>query len=246
MRKTLVVALAAVLCLSLVATALAQRGDPKNTTNKLTVKVSPSKSGTSKKPKAVTFNLGITGSTKDGKGQPASSTSLNTTLPSGMKINSKSWASKSRCKLATMRAQKSPNSCPKGSKVGSGVSVAKAGSLTETIKVTAYALTSGNIGFYLLGNPVPLNYTLDGKVVKNGRGLNVVIPPEVYQPAPGLFTGITKLDVKFKATSKSKGKTIGIVQTTKCPKSKKYNFVFQNVLLGGGKIDNKTSVACRS
>ena len=51
MRKTLVVALAAVLCLSLAATALAQRGDPTNTTNKLTVKVSPNKAGTKAKPK---------------------------------------------------------------------------------------------------------------------------------------------------------------------------------------------------
>ena len=73
-----------------------------------------------------------------------------------------------------------------------------------------------------------------------------MIDPDVYQPVPGLFTGITKLDVKFDAKIKVKGKTIGITQTTKCPKSKKWNFTFQNVLLGGGKIDNKTSVNCRS
>lgn len=246
MRKTLVVALAAVLCLSLVATALAQRGDPKNTTNKLAVKVSPNKAGTSKQPKAVTFLLTITGDTKDGKGQPASSTSLNTTFPSGFKINSKSWPKKSQCDLKTMRAQKSPKSCPKSSKLGAGVSIAKAGTLTENIKVTAYALTSGNIGFYLLGDPVPLNKTLDGKVVKSGRGLNVVIDPDVYQPVTGLFTGITKLEVKFKASATVKGKKIGIIQTTKCPKSKKWNFKLQNVLLGGGNIDNEKSVACKS
>lgn len=247
MRKTLVVALAAVLCLSLSAVALAQRGDPANTTNKLTVKVSPNKSGTSKKPKAVTFTLGITGGTKNGQGQPASSTSLNTTLPSGFKINSKSFAKskKTSCNLKTMRTQKSPKSCPKGSKVGSGVSIAKAGTLTENLKVTAYALTNGNVGFYLLGNPVPLNKTLEGKVVKGGRGLNVVIDPDVYQPVTGLFTGITKLEVKFKASTKVDGKTIGITQTTKCPKSKKWNFTFQNVLLGGGKIDNKASIPCK-
>jgi len=245
-RKTLVVALAAVLSLSLVATALAQRGDPKNTTNKLTVKVSPNKSGTAKKPKPVNFTLGITGGTKDGQGQPASSTSLNTVLPSGLKINSKAWPKKARCNLQTMRAQKSPNSCPKGSKVGAGVSIAKAGTLTENLKVTAYSLTNGNVGFYLLGNPVPLNKTLEGKVVKNGRGLNVVIDPDVYQPVTGLFTGITKLEVKFTGRAKVDGKTIGAVSSVKCPKSKKWDFTFQNVLLGGGKINNKTSIACKS
>lgn len=245
MRKTLVVALAAVLCLSLSAVALAQKGDPANTTNKLTIKVSPNKSGTAKKPKAVTFNLGITGGTKNGQGQPASSTSLNTVLPSGLKINSKIWPKKSQCNLKKMRADKSPKSCPRSSKVGAGVSIAKAGTLTENLKVTAYALTNGNIGFYLLGNPVPLNKTLEGKVVKNGRGLNVVIDPDVYQPVTGLFTGITKLNVKFKASATVKGKKRGIVESVKCPKNKKWGFTFQNVLLGGGKINNKTSIACK-
>jgi hypothetical protein len=236
-----------VLCLSLSAVALAQRGDPANTTNKLTVAVSPNKAGTVSKPKAVTFVLGIAGGTKNGQGQPASSTSLNTTLPAGFRINGKIFAKskKTSCVLKDMRAKKSPSVCPKGSKVGAGVSIAKAGSLTEVIKVSAYALTNGNIGFYLDGKPVQLGKTLEGKVVKSGRGLNVVIDPDVYQPAPGLYTGITKLEVKFKASVKYKGKKFGAVQTTKCPKNKKWDFTFQNVLLGGGKIDNKASIACK-
>ena len=88
------------------------------------------------------------------------------------------------------------------------MSIAKAGTLTENLKVTAYALTNGNIGFYLLGNPVPLNKTLEGKVVKGGRGLNVVIDPDVYQPVTGLFTGITKLEVKFKAVDQVQGQEV--------------------------------------
>ena len=71
--------------------------------------------------------------------------------------------------------------------------------------MTAYALTNGNVGFYLLGNPVPLNKTLEGKVVKSGRGLNVVIDPDVYQPVTGLFTGITKLEVKFTGRDQGQG-----------------------------------------
>ena len=112
MRKTLVVALAAVLCLSLVATALAQRGDPNNTTNKLSVKVSPNDAGTSRSPKPVTFTLSIAGGTKNGQGQPASSTSLNTTLAPGLKINSKIWPKKSRCNLAKMRSAEEPEVVP--------------------------------------------------------------------------------------------------------------------------------------
>lgn len=248
MRKTLVGALAAVLCLSLTAVAFAQRGDPNNTTNELKVKVSPSKAGTTKKPKAVAFTLNITGDTKDGKSQPASSTSLNTTLPKGFKINSKIWPKSKACDLKTMRAQKSPNSCPKGSKVGSGksIAVAASGAFVERIDVTAYSLTNGNIGFYLLGKPTPLNKTLEGKVVKGGRGLNVVIDADVYQPIPNFFTGITKLEVKLNAKTKIKGKTRGLVETTSCPKSKKWDFGLQNIMLGGGKINKKTSISCKS
>jgi hypothetical protein len=246
-RKTVIGALIAVLALAFASFAYAQKGDPANTTNQLKVTVSPTKAGTKKKPKAVTFNLGITGGTKSGTGQPASSTSLNTTLPSGLKINSKSWPKKSACDLAKMRAQKSPNSCPKSSKVGSGLSIAKAngGAFVENLNVTAYALTNGNIGFYLLGKPVALNKTLEGKVVKSGHGLNVVIDPDVYQPVPGFFTGITKLQVKFKASATVKGKKIGITQSTSCPKSKKWKFGFQNVLLGGGKINNSDTISCK-
>ncbi len=79
------------------------------------------------------FTLGIAGGTKDGQGQPASSTSLNTTLPVRPEDQQQELAEEEPVRPeATMRAQKSPNSCPKSSKVGAGVSIAKAGSLTET------------------------------------------------------------------------------------------------------------------
>jgi hypothetical protein len=246
-RKSVIGALIAVLALAFASMAYAQKGDPANTTNQLKVTVSPSKAGTKKKPKGVALNLGITGGTKNGTGQPATSTSLNTTLPAGFKINSGAWPKKSRCNLATMRAQKSPNSCPKSSKVASGSSIAKAngGAFVETLKVSGYALTNGNIGFYLHGTPVALNKTLEGKVVKGGRGLNVVIDPDVQQPVPGFYTGITKLQLNLKGSASVKGKKIGIAQTTSCPKSKKWKFALQNVMLGGGKINNSDTVSCK-
>jgi hypothetical protein len=246
-RKHVIGVVIGVLALAFASVAYAQKGDPANTTAALKVGISPTKAGTKKKPKAVSLNLGILGGTKNGTGQPATSTALNNTLAPGFRINSKSWPKKSRCNLAKMRAQKSPNSCPKSSKVGSGLSIAKAngGGFVETLKVSAFVLTNGNIGFYLLGTPTPLNKTLEGKVVKGGRGLNVVIDPDVQQPAPGFFTGITKLQFKLKASAKVNGKKIGIVQTTSCPKSKKWKFSLASKLLGGTTLNSTATVACK-
>ena len=134
---------------------------------------------------------------------------------------------------------------PEELKVGSGISVAKAGTLTENLKVTAYVLTNGNVGFYLLGNPVPLNKTLEGKVVKNGRGLNVVIDPDVYQPVPGLFTGITKLEVKFTAWPRS-GQDDRRRVERQVPQEQEVELHVPERAPGRGKIDNKTSIACKS
>jgi hypothetical protein len=243
-RKAITGALVGAVCLSVSAVALAETAD--QTTNNLTIGVSPTKAGTKKKPKAVAYNLQIAGGTKNGGKQPGVSTSLNTILPKDFKINSKIWPKKLRCNLATMRAQKSPNSCPKGSKVGSGISIAKAngGAFTETLKVSAYALTNGNVGFYLLGKPVPLNATLEGKVVNNAHQLNVVIPKEVGEPAPGFLTGITKLQVKFNAKAKTSKRTIGAVETTGCTGGK-WKFTFENIIRGGGKVKATDTVSCK-
>lgn len=249
MRKALIGAVVGTVCLSVSAVAIAETAS--QTTNALKITVSPKKAGTKTKPKAVSFNLAIAGGTKNGGKQPAVSTSLNTSFPKDFKINSKSWPKNSRCRLAQMRAAKSDSVCKKikGSKLGSGISIAKAngGAFTETLKVSAYALTNGNIGFYLLGNPVPLNATLEGKVVNGGRGLNVVIPPEVGEPAPGFLTGITKLQVKFKAKAKikvhGKKRTIGILQTTGCSGGK-WKFGFANKVRGGGTVKASDTVKC--
>ena len=159
-KKTLAAALTGALAFSMAGVAYA---DINNTTFDLSsFSVSPGKSGTTKSPKPVTFKLGVTGGTKDGTGQPSTSTSLKITLPKGLKWNGKAWATGKRCS----KGVRSDSECPRGSRIGSGTVDAQALSVTEKITVTAYVLTNGNLGLWLEGTPLPLNTMLEGKVRK--------------------------------------------------------------------------------
>ena len=105
LKKTLGLALIGVLALSLSGVAYAQLAS--NTTMDLSFSDKPGKSGTKKKPKAVKLNLGIEQATKDGTGQPATSTALKITLPKGLAWNGKSWPKSKRCSVADANQQQS-------------------------------------------------------------------------------------------------------------------------------------------
>ncbi len=89
-KKSLAVALAGVLALSITGVAYA---DINNSTFDLSsFSASPAKSGTKKNPKPVSIKLGVKGGTKDGTGQASTSTALKITLPKGLNWNGKAWA----------------------------------------------------------------------------------------------------------------------------------------------------------
>ena len=124
--------------------------DINNTTFDLSqFSASPTKAGTSKKPKPVTLKLGVKGGTKDGTGQASTSKALKITPPKGLKWNGKAWASSKRCSVSKATQQKTDKVCPKGSKIGSGHVDATALGTKEPIDVTAYVTTSGNLGLFL-------------------------------------------------------------------------------------------------
>jgi hypothetical protein len=235
MRKMTVAAvLAGALAVSMTGVAYANIND---TTFDLTkFSASPAKSGTKKKPKVVKLSLGVAGGTKSGTGQPSTSTALKITLPKGLKWNGKAWAKSKRCSVSV----RSDASCPKGSKIGTGHVDAQALTALEQIDVTAYVLTNGNLGLWLEGTPLPLNIMLEGKV--KGNVLNVAIPLNVQEPAPGVPSAIKTLSFSLNGKTKVKGKTRGVVESTSC--SKKWTLKFQNVMTDGSLTDT-ASVACK-
>jgi hypothetical protein len=233
-KKSLAVALAGVLALSLSSVAYADIND---TTFDLTkFSASPAKSGTKKKPKAVKLSLGMAGGTKSGTGQPSTSKSLKITMSKGLHWNGKAWAKSKRCSVKV----RSDAKCPKGSKIGKGHVDAQALVTKEAIDVTAYVLTNGNLGLWLEGTPLPLNTMLEGKV--KGRSISISIPFAVQEPAPGVPSSIKTLSFALNGKTKVKGKTRGIVESTSC--SKNWTLKFQNVMTDGT-LSDSASVACK-
>lgn len=252
-RRTLVGLLASLLTLAIAVSAWAV-GSPANTNVSVNFTPGSKNAGTTKKPRNATINLVLRSKTKNGNGQPATSTSLNILLPKGWKQNSKRWPARRRCDIDKVNAQGDDSVCPTGSKVGNGRSIAKGGAdetkpsgtsngITETIVVTAHVIENGNLGLFLDGKPVTIRPSMiQGRV--SGRRLNVKIPPTVQEPVPGVATGIELLQFKLKGNARIKGKKTSIVQTTACSR-KKWTLSFTNVFRGGAKKTSKDTVSCR-
>jgi hypothetical protein len=234
-KKTLAAVLTGAFAFSMVGVAYADIND--TTFDLSQFSASPSKSGTSKKPKPVTLKLGVKGGTKSGTGQPSTSTSLKITLPKGLKWNGKAWAKSKRCS----KGVNSNSSCPKGSKVGSGSVDAEALGTPESIKVTAYVLTNGNLGLFLVGTPLSLDTMLEGKV--KGNVITVGIPIQVQEPIPNVKSAIRSLSFSLTGKTKVKGKTRGVVESTGCSGGK-WTLKFQNVMTDGSLSDSR-SVSCK-
>jgi hypothetical protein len=242
-KKSVLGALVGVLVLA-VAAAVAIANPAADTTLDVTTVIKPAKSGTKKNPKPEKLTLTIKGGTVSGTGQPATSTAINTTLPSTFLLQSKKWPKSKRCDIDEVNQQKSDSVCPKGSKVGFGSSQAKAGngSITQNLALTAHVIKNGNIGFFLNGStPVQTQVMLEAKV--KGHKLNTAIPPNVQEPVPGFATGITLLKVTFNGKTKVKGHPMGVLESNGC-KGKQWKITIQDVYRDGVKTDSDT-VACK-
>jgi hypothetical protein len=238
-KKSLAAALTGALAISLVGVAYADIND--TTFDLSQFSVSPSKSGTKKKPKPATLKLGVKGGTKSGTGQPSTSTALKITLSKGIKWNGDAWPKSKRCDAKKAETARTDGVCPKGSKVGSGHVDAQGGTVNEAIDPTAYVLTNGNLGLWLRGAPLPLNVMLEGKV--KGQVITIQIPINVQEPVTGVPTAIRTLSFGLNGKTKVKGKTRGVIETTACS-GKKWTLKFENIMRDG-KLSDSRSVGCK-
>lgn len=231
-------ALVGALTLAMTTTALAQ------TTMDASLRVSPSKAGTSKKPKPVSLTLGIQGGTQSGTGQPDTSTRIRVQLPKGIKWNGKLWPKAKRCSVSKATAQGSTSACPKGSKIGSGHVTALGGNggTVEEIDLTAFVTTGGHLGLFLEATqPLPIATMLEGKV--GGQTIDVAIPANIQEPITGVPTGIKSLTFTVNGKTKVKGKTRGALESGACSGGK-WNSKVTNVLRTGTLTDSP-SASCR-
>jgi len=219
-----------VAALALVVAAVAMAATTHS--QKLDATVSPSKAGTAKKPKPITLQVHLTGSTSDGSVPPASK-HVQTFFGRGIVFNGAPFKS---CTLDTLNdPNKGPSACPSESKIGGGAATAHIGNdpngPDENLVVTVVNGPKGKSTlFHLKGTtPVAVNAAFAGKIVKIRSGaygykLDVTIPKSLYNPVGTTYTPLTDFNVKIKGIKRVNGKQIGVLSTISCPKSKKWPF----------------------
>lgn len=225
MRKYLIAAVAAITALAMATVALGQGSDPTAT---LTVKVTPTKAGTKKKPKSGKLNLKIvndnTALTMD---------DLKIMIPATAQIKLKGFKT---CTEQNISA----GSCPASASLGTGIAEARQGvngpvQQALFFKVTPFPMSSKQIAFYLEqlkkdANGKPTSETEPSGIRVNAVGtlstgkkpyaqvLDIAVPKlaQEFPPNSGVFNGLVSLQTTL---GKSKGKN-KLISLNGCKKGK--------------------------
>jgi hypothetical protein len=211
LRKYLIAAMAVLTSLALASVAVAQSADVEATTT-----VSPTKSGTKKKPK----NIKVTTFVKNNVANTTAA-KIEIDFPSTVKISGKGLT---KCSLSAIQAQ-GPGACPAKSKAGTGIShaVVGPGRVPLNFDVTAYVGGNNLIIFYIKQQNGTVTKALQGKISsasgKFKQKLVITIPADLQQPAPGLYAAL----VDLKSTLQLKKGKNYLVSSTGC-KKKKHTF----------------------
>jgi hypothetical protein len=206
LRKLVTVALAATATLALAAGAAI--ADPNDSDATLTVKATPTNSGTTKKPTNVKLNfntkVNLPGTTVG---------TIEVLLPQGLKFSGKGLK---KCNADDLAAN-GISACPSGSKAGpKGVANALVGAQNAPLNLDVYSFIVGSnqFLFYLSQQGGGVQSVLEGNITNKGRKLTIDIPLELRQPVAGLDATLIGLDQTFSG----KVKKNYAVSSTKCPK----------------------------
>jgi hypothetical protein len=211
LRKYLIAVIAALAALAMATVAVAQSGDVTATTT-----VSPTKSGTKKKPKSIKVTTLVQNNVPN-----TTAAKIEIDFPKTVKISGKGLTA---CKLSKIQAN-GPGACPSKSKAGTGLSHAVVGPDRIPLNFDVTAFVGGNnlVIFYIKQQGGTVSKALSGKISKGSGGfaqkLVITIPPDLQQPAPGLYAALTDL----KSTLSLKKGKHALVSSVGC-KNKKHKF----------------------
>jgi hypothetical protein len=214
LRKYLIAAIAALASIALVSVAVAQGEDVSATTS-----ISPKKAGTKKKPKAAKITTFVKNNVP---GTTASAIEID--FPKTVKISGKGLTS---CPLSAFSQPGGKANCPAKSKAGTGVTHATLGAggsgTPLNFDVTAYVGGKNLVIFYLEQQGGGVTKALEGKISsasgKFKQKLSIAIPPDLQQPATGLYGNLNDL----KTTLYNKKGKHSLISTSGC-KKKKHTF----------------------
>ena len=223
MRKTPTIVLGFAATLAMAGGAVAQTAAPSHT-SKVTI---PSKAGTKSKPKAVSTKLTISNSRASG----TTAKRIEIFFDKNIRMNPKGFPTCSASKIENDGA----DSCPSGSKLGTGTAAAVVNPTSPTpaplaFKNTFYVGSSKSLSIDLVQTSGDVRAVLVGKISKAGgkygQKLSIEIPENLQQPAPGVYSALTDIATSLKGTSKG---------------SKKHGF-FESIGCTGGKYLFQTKI----
>lgn len=209
MRKYLIAAIAALTSIALASVAVAQSEDVTATTT-----VSPTKAGTKKKPKAAKVTTFVKNNVPN-----TTASKIEIDFPKTVKISGKGLT---KCALSEFSKPGGKANCPAKSKAGSGVSNAVVGPERTPLRFNVSAYVGGNnlVIFYIEQQGGSVTKALEGKISsasgKYKQKLVITIPPDLQQPAPGLYAALTDL----KSTISNKKGKHSLISTLDCKKKK--------------------------
>jgi len=212
LRKFLIAAIAALASIALASVAVAQTADVESTTT-----VSPSKAGTKKKPKAVKITTFVKNNVPN-----TTASKIEIDFPATVKLSGKGLV---KCAITEFSKPGGKANCDDKSKAGSGVSNAVVGPERAPLVFNVSAYVGGNnlIIFYIEQQGGGVTKALQGKISsasgKFKQKLVITIPPDLQQPAPGLYAALTDL----KSTIYNKKGKNSLVSSIGC-KKKKHTF----------------------
>jgi len=220
LRKSLVAALAAPTVLVMATVAFAQNPAP---TIDVTATVSPTKAGTTKKPKSEKVNLTI----NNNKESKTSASKIEISFPKNLKLSTKGLKT---CAVATLDSQ-GKAACPTAAKAGTGTAAAlvnpsSASPAPLNFDVTTYVAGKNLLAFYLeqQGTDSGVQQALPAKITKvsgnkvYGQKLTINIPENLQQPAPGVYSTL----IQIKNSLGLKSGSNALIKSIGCPKLREH------------------------
>ena len=220
MRKLVLIGLTVISVFAVAAVAVAQY----NVAPVVTVSgtITPAKGGSKKKP------LPASTSIKFDVNPESNSTlaGIDYGIPKSLKISGAGFA---KCSATTIN-NKGETQCPTKAKVGTGAATALLGPGKTPIQFTVNVYANGASGLTLALKQTngAVQVAFDGKIA-NGH-ITLTIPPNVQQPAPGLYSYVTSVTAnlgpaKATKTVKKKVKVKGKKKKKTIKVKKHYNLV---------------------
>ena len=221
MKRIALTAMAALIALAVAVSPASAQTETVMSVQKFTAKVSPSKAGTKKKPRAIslTANPYFDDISPDlGREVQFATVNANVFFPKGGVYNGKQFPS---CSSATVFQDE--KLCPKGSQIGSAKGFGKGLGLDEEV-VGKFFNDKGNTVLLVVGDsPLIIREIVPATLTKLSDPdfsykLSVSVPRNLQSPAPGVIAAVMRFQSTVPVQYVKKGKKkIPLLASTQCP-----------------------------